>query len=124
MGRPILLLSVTLTIFSALPAFSQWGGYGTSYAQSMARRAARYGQRAVSRHANRMMNRQKAPKRQKLKKQNKQKQPESSEQNNQLPAQQSTGNMSPSSDYPEWPPPAEQSRNTPERALPSNPSGF
>jgi hypothetical protein len=120
MGRAIVLLSVTLTLFSGVPAFAQWGGYGQGYAQGMARRAARAGHRMVTRHANRMIQSQRnKPKRQKLKKQDKQPvQDEAPGQNKELPAQQSTGNMSPSSDYPEWPPPSEKA------APNTNPSGF
>lgn len=120
MGRSLVLLSVTLTLFSSVPAFAQWGGYGTGYAQGMARRAARAGHRMVTRHANRMIqNSRNKPKRQKLKKQDKQQiQDQPVEQNKELPAKQSTGNMSPSSDYPEWPPPAER------QTIPSSPAGF
>ncbi|MBX9879324.1 MAG: hypothetical protein K2Y22_12765 [Candidatus Obscuribacterales bacterium] len=120
MGRSVLLLSVTLTLFSSVPGFAQWGGYGSSYAQGMARRAARAGHRMVTRHANRMIqNQRNKPKRQKMKKQDKQQQQDQPVEQKELPAQQSTGNMSPSSAYPEWPPPAEQARE-----VPMNPAGF
>ncbi len=121
MSRILVLLSITLTLFSSVPAFAQWGGYGSSYAQGMARRAARAGHRMVTRHANRMIQNQRTkPKRQKMKKQDKQQQQDQPVEQRELPAQQSTGNMSPSSDYPEWPPPTEQTRQAPM----SNPAGF
>lgn len=119
MVRSIVLLSVTLTFMSAIPAFAQWGGYGTSYAQGMARRAARYTQQKARNHARRIMQkRQNAPKQKKVK-QTKQQDEAADQTGKDLPTKEQTpGNMSPSSDYPEWPP-------SDEKALPqATPSGF
>ena len=119
MGRFILVVSLTLTVTFESSVFAQWGGYGSSYGQGMARRAARYGQRMVTRHANRMIQKSRAPKQKKVKRTKQLNQDKAQQQpNNAVPEKQSTGNMSPSSDYPEWPPPSE-------RTLPApNQSGF
>lgn len=120
MSRITVLLSLALTLVIASPAFAQWGGYGSGYGQGMARNAARYAQAKVRHHARRMMQKKRAPKQKKVKQDKQQKDDAPNQSGNQLPEKPSTGNMSPSSDYPEWPPPAEQSREVP---LPT-PSGF
>jgi|GEM_PF-3753622 len=120
MGRLVALLSLTVALTANTCAFAQWGGYGSGYGQGMARSAARYAQAKVRHHARRVMQKKRNPKQKKVKRDKQEQDGAPVEPGKDLPEKQSTGNMSPSSDYPEWPPPAEQVRDVPM----SNPAGF